>query len=91
MGRFGRNKGFSTIGGPSYMNVYHNPVLKGNGMTRSLSKSAVKRKPKREIREALDTDMGNTYHSNPPFKAADQKILDPLDAIVNSKDDFDKS
>ena len=68
MARFNRNKKFSTIVGPqSYLNVYQNPVLK---MTRSMSKSAVKRKTKRENRGTLE-DLNQTYHSNPPFKAAE--------------------
>lgn len=42
-------------------------------MSRSLSKSAVKRKaPKRENREILE-EMSHTYHSNPPFKPSDHK------------------
>ena len=58
-------------------------------MTRSMSKSAVKRKTKRENRGNLE-DLNQTYHSNPPFKAAeaaDQKSQDPLDVIVNQKED----
>ena len=35
-----------------------------------MSKSAVKRKTKRENRSTLE-DLNQTYHSNPPFKAAE--------------------
>ena len=76
-----RNRGFSSIGGPSYLNVYHHAIVKPE-ILRSFSRSAVKNKKKKADPKELDdlTNLTHAYQSNPPggpFK--DHKTIDPLD------------
>lgn len=83
----GRNhRGLSTIGSghanmASYMSVYQHPVLKAH-LSRSLSRSAMKRKVKKQAVTVVPPDnaqlASTNYSGGPPFTKAD-----PLDAIVN--------